>query len=128
VEEGKNLQTLMVRQQLISFSKRIGTFLFRTFGGFLHVPTTQIYYLIGAKISDTHITNVYLKLRIDPPQYLTKRKGVRIISIQYLSREVSQQPGGRRKRDQRRNCERRWKPGQKGCLLIPPPQFTFKGR
>jgi hypothetical protein len=32
---------------------------------------------------------------------------------------VSQQPGDRRKRDQRRNCKRRWKPGQEACL--PPP-------
>ncbi len=44
----------MVRLQLILFSKRTGAFLFRTFGGFLHVPTTQIYCLTGAMIIETH--------------------------------------------------------------------------
>jgi len=34
-----------VRLQLIFFYKITGAFLFRTFGGFLHVPTTQIYFL-----------------------------------------------------------------------------------
>jgi hypothetical protein len=34
--------------------------LFRTFGGFFHVPTTQIYCLTGAIISETHIMNIYL--------------------------------------------------------------------
>jgi hypothetical protein len=32
-----------------------GAFLFPTFGGFLHVPTPQIYCLTGAIISETHI-------------------------------------------------------------------------
>jgi hypothetical protein len=45
--------------QLISFSKITGAFLFRTFGGFLHVPTTrtQIYCLTGAIIRETHNNN-----------------------------------------------------------------------
>jgi hypothetical protein len=46
----------MVRLQLNLFSKRTGAFLFRTFGGFLLVPTTQIYCRSGAV---THITNIY---------------------------------------------------------------------
>jgi hypothetical protein len=37
--------------------------LFRTFGGFLHVSATQIYCLTGARISETHITNIDLKLQ-----------------------------------------------------------------
>ncbi len=49
---------------------------------------------------------------------------------------VSQQPGDRRKRDQRRNCKRRWKPGQEACGLWrvvcsppppPPPIHLDKG-
>jgi hypothetical protein len=47
----------MVRLQLILFSQRTGTFLFRTFGGFLLVPTTQIYCLTGAIISETPYNN-----------------------------------------------------------------------
>ncbi len=48
-----------VRLRLILFSKITRTFLFRIFGGFLHVPTTQNY--TGAIISDTRITNtVYI--------------------------------------------------------------------
>jgi hypothetical protein len=50
----------MVRLQLILFSKRTGAFLFRTFVGFLHVPTTQIYCLNGAIISKARIANIYL--------------------------------------------------------------------
>ncbi len=42
--------------------------LFRTFGRFLHVPTTQIYCLTGDIISATNIT--YLKTLHDPPQLL----------------------------------------------------------
>jgi hypothetical protein len=38
----------MIRLQLILFSKIAGAFLFRTFGGYLLVPTTQIYCLTGA--------------------------------------------------------------------------------
>ncbi len=57
----KNLHAHMtVRLQLILFSKVTGAFLFRTFGGFLHVPTTQIYCLTGAIVSETHITNIYV--------------------------------------------------------------------
>jgi hypothetical protein len=55
VEVGKNLHTLIL------FSKITDAVLFRTFGGFLHVPTTQIYCLTGAIISETHITKIYLK-------------------------------------------------------------------
>ncbi len=40
VKVGKNLH--MVRLQLILFPKITGAFLFRTFGGFLHVPTTDL--------------------------------------------------------------------------------------
>jgi hypothetical protein len=35
--------------------KITGAFLFRIFGGFLYVPTTQIYCFTGAIISETHI-------------------------------------------------------------------------
>ena len=54
-EGRKELAQTTVRLQLILFSKITGAFLFRTFGGFLHVPTTQIYCLTGAIISETHI-------------------------------------------------------------------------
>jgi hypothetical protein len=52
------------------FSKITGAFLFRTFGGFLHVPTLQIFCLTGAIISETciSITNKYLNTMQDPPQ------------------------------------------------------------
>jgi len=62
-EGRKELAHTMVRLQLILFSNITGTFLFRTFGGFLHVPTctTQIYWLSGAIISETRITNIYFK-------------------------------------------------------------------
>jgi hypothetical protein len=59
-EGRKELAHTIVRLQLILFSKRTGAFLFRTFGGFLRVPTTQIYCLTGAILSETHITNKYL--------------------------------------------------------------------
>ncbi len=59
-EGRKELAHPMVRLQLILFSKRTGAFQFRTFGGFVHVPSTQIYCLSGAIISQTHITNIYL--------------------------------------------------------------------
>ena len=52
------------------FSKITGAFLFRIFGEFLHVPTTQIYCLTGAIISETLITNIYLNTMHDPPQFL----------------------------------------------------------
>ncbi len=39
--------------KLILFSKRTGAFLFWILGRFLHVPTTQIYRLTGAIISET---------------------------------------------------------------------------
>jgi hypothetical protein len=63
----------MFRLQLILFSKITGAFLFRIFGGFLHVPTTQIYYLTGAIISETRITNIYLnnKTRSSTVMYST---------------------------------------------------------
>ncbi len=54
-EGRKELAHTKVRLQLILFSKIIGAFWFRTFGGFLHVPTTQIYCLTGTIISETHI-------------------------------------------------------------------------
>jgi hypothetical protein len=52
----------MVRLQLILFSKMkmTGAFFCRTFGVFLHVPTTQIYCLTGAIISETHAYNEYI--------------------------------------------------------------------
>jgi hypothetical protein len=50
----------MVRLQLTLFSKRTRAFLFKTFGGFLHVPTSQIYCLTGAVISETRIMKIYL--------------------------------------------------------------------
>ncbi len=46
---------MSVRLHLILFPKITGAFLFRIFGGFFHVPTTQIYCLTGAIISETHI-------------------------------------------------------------------------
>jgi hypothetical protein len=54
-EGRKDLAHTTVRLQLILFCKITGAFLFRTFGGLLHVPTTQIYCLNGAIISETHI-------------------------------------------------------------------------
>ncbi len=57
-ESRKELAHTMVRLQLILFSKRIGAFQFRTFGGFLHVPTTQIYCLTGAIISEKRTKNI----------------------------------------------------------------------
>ncbi len=56
-EGRKELAQTMVRRQLILFSKITGAFLLRTFGRFLHVPTTQIYCLTGAIIIETRITN-----------------------------------------------------------------------
>jgi hypothetical protein len=60
-----------VRLQLILFSKITGAFLFRTFGGFLHVPATEIYCLTGAIISETRIRNIYLNILYDPPQWVS---------------------------------------------------------
>ncbi len=50
---------MTVRLRLTLFSIITGAFLFGTFGGFINVPTTQIYFLTGAIISETHITNIY---------------------------------------------------------------------
>jgi hypothetical protein len=54
-EGRKEFAHTTLRLQLILFSKKTGAFLFRIFGGFLHVLTTQIYCLTGAIISETHI-------------------------------------------------------------------------
>jgi hypothetical protein len=54
-EGRKELAHTMVKLLLILFSKITGAFMFRIFGGFLHTPTTQIYCLTGAIISETHI-------------------------------------------------------------------------
>jgi hypothetical protein len=51
-EGRKELLHMTVRQQLNLFSKITGAFLFRKSGRFLHVPTTQIYCLTGAIISE----------------------------------------------------------------------------
>jgi hypothetical protein len=56
-EGWKELSHTMVRLQLILFSKITGAFLFRTFGGFLYVPTKQICCLTGAIISEARMTN-----------------------------------------------------------------------
>ncbi len=56
---GKNLHTRRLDNNMIAFSKITGVFLFRIFGGFLHVPTTQIYCLTGAIISEIHITYIF---------------------------------------------------------------------
>ncbi len=40
-EGRKEIAHMMARLQLILFSKITGAFLFRAFGGFLHVPTTH---------------------------------------------------------------------------------------
>ena len=64
----------MVRLQLILFSKITGAFLFRTFGGFFHVPTLQIYCLTDAIISETRLTNIYLNIMYDPPQPILHKK------------------------------------------------------
>ncbi len=55
--------------RLIYSPKITGAFLFRIFGGFFHVPTTQIYCLTGAIFSETCITNIYLNTMHDLPQY-----------------------------------------------------------
>ncbi len=66
------LNNLLTRQldyvTIDLFSKIIGAFLFRIFGGFLHVPTAQIYCLTGAIIRETRMTNIYLDTIHDPPQ------------------------------------------------------------
>jgi hypothetical protein len=54
-EGRKELAHTTGRLQLILFPEITGEFLFRIFGGFLHVHTTQIYCLNGAIISETHI-------------------------------------------------------------------------
>ncbi len=53
-EGRKELLHMTVRQQLVLVSKITGAFLFRKSGRFLHVPTTQIYCLTSAIISETH--------------------------------------------------------------------------
>jgi hypothetical protein len=53
-EGRKELAHTTVRLQLILFFTITRAFLFRTFGGFLHVPTTKVYCLTGAIISETH--------------------------------------------------------------------------
>ncbi len=53
-EGRKELAQTTGRLQLILFSEITGAFLFRIFGGFLHVHTTQIYCRIGAIVSETH--------------------------------------------------------------------------
>jgi hypothetical protein len=69
-ESQKELAHTTVRLQLILFSKITGVFLFRKFGGFLHVPTTQIYCLTGAIISETHIIIITYIIRNDHPPAL----------------------------------------------------------
>jgi hypothetical protein len=66
-EGRKELAHTMFRLQVILFSKITGAFSFRTFGGFLRVPATQIYCLTSAIISETRITNIYLNTMHDPP-------------------------------------------------------------
>jgi len=69
-EGRKELVHTTVRLQLILFSKITGTFWFRIFGGFLHVPTTQIYCLTDAVISETHKIIITIhNTKCDPPQY-----------------------------------------------------------
>ncbi len=63
VEASKELAHTAVRLRLILISKETGAFYFQTCVGFLPVPTTQIYCLTGAIISETHITNIYLDLQ-----------------------------------------------------------------
>jgi hypothetical protein len=76
-EGRKELAHTMVRLQLILFSKITGAVLFRIFfGGFLPVPTTQIYCLTGAINSETHTCTLYNEYIFkttmdDPPQYLS---------------------------------------------------------
>ncbi len=60
VKVGKNLHTRRLDYNWFYSLKRTGSFLFRKSGGFLLVPTTQIYCLTGAILSETHITNIYL--------------------------------------------------------------------
>jgi hypothetical protein len=66
-ESRKELAHTTVRLQLILFYKITGAFLFRIFGGFLHVPTTQIYCLTGPIISETHIIITYIIWNDPPP-------------------------------------------------------------
>jgi hypothetical protein len=71
--QGKLEETHMtVRRRLILFSKIPGAFLFRIFGGFLHVPSTQIYCLTGAIISETHIitTTIHNTKRSSTPSQI----------------------------------------------------------
>jgi hypothetical protein len=71
-ESQKVLAHTTVRLQLILFSKITGAFLLQTFGGFLHVPTTQVLCLTGAIISETRIANIYLNIMHAPPQPFIK--------------------------------------------------------
>ncbi len=64
LELWRNWNNLLTRQLDYAtdlFPKITGAFLFRTFGGFFHLPTTQIYCLTGAIISEKRTTNTYLK-------------------------------------------------------------------
>jgi hypothetical protein len=67
-EGRKELAHTTVRLHLILFSKITGAFLFRIFGGFLHIPTTHIYCLTGAIISETHIIIITIH---NPPRSST---------------------------------------------------------
>ncbi len=65
-EGRKELAHTTVRLHLILFSKITGAFLFRIFGGFLHVTTTHIYCLIGAIIAHIIIITIH-----NPPRSYT---------------------------------------------------------
>jgi hypothetical protein len=86
----KELARTKVRLQLILFFTITGAFLFRIFGGYLHVLTTQIYCLTGAIFSETRVTNIYLKLQCkNPPQVffsLSATKFIRRIGRKLLPR------------------------------------------
>jgi hypothetical protein len=70
VKIGKNLHTRRLDYNwFYALTKVTGAFLFRIFGGFLHVPATQICCLPGVIISETHIiTTTIYTIRHDPPQ------------------------------------------------------------
>jgi hypothetical protein len=73
----KELAHTTVRLNLIFFSKITGAYLFWSFGGFLLVPTTQIYCLTSAIISETHIIILIINntTRSSTILYILRQKG-----------------------------------------------------
>jgi hypothetical protein len=59
--------TMVIDHNSFCSLKTLAHFLFRTFGGFLHVPTTS---LAGSIVSETRITNIYLNTMHDLTAYI----------------------------------------------------------